>query len=87
MLSYHQGAAKEGGHWRSRVIVPSKTHYAVLHTEARRIGNTLAVTTGTTAPNLLIIGPAFAYYQRGGPGQTKYQCGYIGKIELSVSDQ
>lgn len=87
MLSYHQGTTKEGGHWRSMVSVPSEAIYAVLHTETRRIGNLLAISTGTVAPPLLLVGPGFAYYQSGGAGQEKYQCGYIGQIILSVSPQ
>lgn len=87
LLSYNQGATKEGGHWRSTVSVPSEALYAVLHTETRRIGSLLAVSTGTVAPPLLLVGPGFAYYQSGGHGQEKYQCGYIGQIRLSVLPQ
>ncbi|MDT3735781.1 MAG: hypothetical protein ROZ00_06125 [Denitratisoma sp.] len=87
MLSYHPGATKEGGQWRSMAPVPSEALYAVMHAETRRIGNLLAITTGTVAPPLLLVGPGFAYYQSGGAGQEKYQCGYIGQIILSVSPQ
>lgn len=87
MLSYHQGATKDDGHWRSMASVPSDALYAVLHTETRRIGNILAVSTGSMAPPLLLVGPGFAYYQSGGPGQEKYQCGHIGQVKLSVSTQ
>jgi len=84
MLSYQGTASQEGGHWRSRVSTPVEAQYAVLYTEARRVGNTLAVSTDENSPGLLMIGRAFAYYSAGGPGQAKYPCGHLGQLALSV---
>jgi hypothetical protein len=81
MLSYQPSQ----GYWLANARVPDGAHYLVLHAEARRIGNILAVSTGEDSPALFLIGPGFFFYDRGGPGQIKYVCGHTGEMKISIA--
>ncbi len=81
MLSYQPSQ----GYWLANARVPDSARYFVLHAEARRIGNILAVSTGQDSPALLLIGPGFVFYDRGGPGQIKYVCGHTGEMKISIT--
>ena len=85
MLSYLRVEENGGGYWRSSVPIPPEARHVAVHTESRRIGNLLAVSTGETAPPLLILTPTFVYFDRGGPGQAQFQCGHIGNVTLTVT--
>lgn len=87
MLAYQGAASKESGYWSANLSLPADAEYAVLHTESRRVGSILAVSTGESSPKLLIIGPTFVHYNPGGPIQAKYHCGHLGQLVLTVTSQ
>jgi hypothetical protein len=86
VLSY-QSVNNAPSYWRSRAPVPVGTEYVIVHTEDRRVGNQLAISTPGSGPFIGFMGAIPVYYSRGGPGQQRYPCGQIGNISMTVTNE
>lgn len=84
MLSYFSTQSENSGYWRSQLSIPNGSKFMVVHTEPQRVGNLLAVSTAGSGPYLAFMGAVPVYFSPGGPGQRKFQCGYLGEISLVV---